>query len=131
MVLSLLATTPLSTTAATQSASSLPDELEALRTAFESDLSNAQSIINNRGFLAPIDTPDQNATKIYTAQQLSEISNVSYEISNASYILMNDIDLSGFNNGAWTPIASHAVPFMGTFELGGHRRDICNYERLL
>jgi hypothetical protein len=81
-------------------------------------------------FLAPIGAPDPNAIKIYTAQQLSDIRN---DLS-GSYVLMNDIDLSGFNGGEWIPIGSSSPDdytgrrdvqvqvngFAGTFDGQGH-----------
>ena len=52
------------------------------------------------GFLAPIGAPDPNAIKIYTAQDLYNVRNNL----NGSYVLMNDIDLAGYNGGQWVPI---------------------------
>ena len=63
-------------------------------------------------FLAPIDPPDPNAIPIYTAQDLDNIRN---NLS-GSYVLMNDIDLSGYNGGEWVPIGLHAAgAFTGEF----------------
>ena len=73
---------------------------------------------SNGRFLAPIDAPDPNAIKIYTAQDLSNVRN---NLS-GSYVLMNDIDLSGFNGGEWMPIGYFADSignpgaFIGAFD---------------
>ena len=67
---------------------------------------------SNGKFLAPIDPPDPDAIKIYTPQDLN---NIRYD-SDESYVLMNDIDLSGFNGGEWVPIDD----FYGVFDGQGH-----------
>ncbi|MDR2088537.1 MAG: hypothetical protein LBP73_04190 [Clostridiales Family XIII bacterium] len=69
--------------------------LETMATEFEQRRTELQAIVSNGGFLAPIGASDSNAIQISTAQQLSDIRN------NLSgfYVLMNDIDLSGFNDG--------------------------------
>ncbi|MCL1874518.1 MAG: cadherin-like beta sandwich domain-containing protein, partial [Clostridiales bacterium] len=67
---------------------------------------------SNGKFLAPVEAPAANATEIRTAQQLSDIRNNP----SGSYVLMNDIDLAGFNGGQWVPIAE----FSGTFDGQGY-----------
>lgn len=52
------------------------------------------------GFMAAIDEPDASAVKITTAEDLYNIRNNMY----GSYVLMNDIDLSGYAD--WKPIGS-------------------------
>ena len=72
---------------------------------------------SNGKFLAPIEPPDPDATKIYTAQQLSDMRNDL----NGSYVLMNDIDLTGLNGGQWAPIgADFSKRFSGTFDGQGY-----------
>jgi hypothetical protein len=68
-------------------------------------------------FLAPIGPPDPNAIPIYTAQDLDNVRN---NLS-GSYVLMNDIDLSGFNGGEWIPIGTdRSNAFAGIFDGQGH-----------
>ena len=72
-------------------------------------------------FLAPIEAPDPDAIKIYTAQDLDNVRN---NLS-GSYVLMNDIDLSGFNGGGWVPIGDNSTNsydsrFSGTFDGQGY-----------
>ena len=67
---------------------------------------------SNGKFLAPIEPPDPNAMPIYTAQDLY---NIRYNLA-GSYIMMNDIDLSGFNDGEWVPIGSNENTFTGIFD---------------
>ena len=55
---------------------------------------------SNGKFMAPIEPPDPNAIKIYTAQDLDNVRNNLA----GSYVLMNDIDLAGFNGGEWVPV---------------------------
>ena len=70
---------------------------------------------NVDGFIAPIDDPDASAIKIKTAKDLSDIANDMY----GTYVLMNDIDLSGYGN--WTPIGrTLAGAFHGKFDGQGH-----------
>ena len=76
---------------------------------------------SNGKFLAPIDPPDTNAIPIQTAQDLDNIRN---NLS-GSYVLMNNIDLSGFNGGEWVPIGdnssnSNTSRFTGTFDGQGY-----------
>ena len=79
-------------------------------------LSLATAAATNSKFLVSIDTPDQTAIKIYTAQDLS---NIRYNQS-GSYILMNDIDLSGFNGGEWVPIEDSNAKISVDFDGQGH-----------
>jgi hypothetical protein len=71
---------------------------------------------SNGKFLAPIEDPDPNAIEIRTAQQLYNVRN---NLS-GSFVLMNDIDLSGFNGGQWVPIGDDSVKFTGTFDGQGY-----------
>ena len=71
---------------------------------------------SNGKFLAPIEDPDSNAAEIHTAQQLYDVRN---NLS-GSFVLMNDIDLSGFNSGQWVPIGDDVVEFTGTFDGQGY-----------
>ena len=67
-------------------------------------------------FLAPIEAPDPGAIPIYTAEDLDNIrKNMA-----GSYVLMNDIDLTGFNYGQWKPIGDLDNPFKGVFDGQGH-----------
>lgn len=61
----------------------------------------------NGKFLVPIDAPDPDAIKIYTEQDLWNIN----KDRGGSYVLMNDIDLSGFNGGKWEPIGDYYVEY--------------------
>ncbi|MCL1873778.1 MAG: S-layer homology domain-containing protein [Clostridiales bacterium] len=72
-------------------------------------------------FLAPIEAPDPAAIEIYDADGLD---NMRKNLS-GSYVLMNDIDLSGFNGGQWVPIGDNIASgnrsrFTGTFDGQGH-----------
>jgi len=49
------------------------------------------------GFIAEISKPDSNATIITTPEELANIKQ-------GNYVLGNDIDLSTYNDGIWTPI---------------------------
>ena len=76
---------------------------------------------SNGKFLAPIGAPAANATQIYTAQDLSNMRNNLA----GSYILMNDIDLSGYNGNQWVPIGDNSTNansswFTGTFDGQGY-----------
>lgn len=55
------------------------------------------------------DIPD-GYTPIYTAEELNNIRN---NLS-GKYILMNDIDLSAYEN--WNPIGTNSAPFIGAFD---------------
>ena len=50
-------------------------------------------------------------TYIYTAEDLQKIGKDEKYPLSGSYILMNDIDLSGISN--WTPIGDESNPFTG------------------
>lgn len=73
-------------------------------------------------FLAPIQTSDPDAIKIYTAQDLNNVRNSP----SGSYVLMNDIDLADYNSGQWEPICNYnittnySISFTGTFDGQGH-----------
>jgi uncharacterized repeat protein (TIGR01451 family) len=71
---------------------------------------------SNGKFLAPIEAPDPNAIKIYTAEDLDNVRNNMA----GSYVLMNDIDLADFNGGQWVPIGGNPVQFTGTFDGQGN-----------
>lgn len=45
-----------------------------------------------------------------------------------SYILTNDINLTGYNSDNWTPIGTTATPFKGTFDGDGHLIEGLNAE---
>jgi len=64
-------------------------------------------------FIMPISTPDPNAIKVYTVQDLINIKNNL----NASYVLMNDIDLYI----KWNSIGSDINPFTGIFDGNGFK----------
>ncbi len=67
------------------------------------------------GFIAEISEPDPNATVITTAEELANIQ------SGGNYVLGNDIDLSTYNEGVWTPINS-----TGEVTLDGQGHKISN-----
>jgi hypothetical protein len=94
-----------------------PDENRAS----QSQTANTTSVVKANfkltgGFIAPIVAPDPNAIEIYNAQNLHDVRNNMY----GSYVLMNDIDLSGFNEGEWVPIGDEDNQFYGTFDGQGH-----------
>jgi hypothetical protein len=92
--------------------------LDTLANDFEQNLAEAQKIMDSGGFLAPIGAPNSNAIKIYNARDLDNVRN---DLS-GSYVLMNDIDLSGFNGGEWVPIGDGGSNvFSGTFDGQGHK----------
>lgn len=67
-------------------------------------------------FLAPIKKPDVDAEKIYTADDLAKMSGNLH----GSYVLMQDIDLSG--KGNWTPIGkTKSTAFCGKLDGQGHK----------
>lgn len=78
-------------------------------------------------------SPDYSSAniKIYSANELSKIGKEGYPMD-ASYVLMNDIDLTDFDsddnaeNGNWTPIGGYtsydlSVAFTGDFDGQGHK----------
>lgn len=75
-----------------------------------------------RRFLAPVAAADANAIPISTAQELWNIR----DNLTGSYVLVNDIDLSAFNGGAWEDIGewsannSEAGEFSGTLDGQGY-----------
>lgn len=70
---------------------------------------------NVDGFIAPVDDPDASAIKITTAADLAAMANNMY----GSYVLMNDIDMSGYGN--WSPIGKTlSNAFHGKFDGQGH-----------
>ena len=73
---------------------------------------------HNGKYLQPIGAPDPNAIKIYTAEDLVNVRN---NLS-GSYVLMNDIDLTGFNSGNWVPIGItyRSDKFSGIFDGQGY-----------
>ncbi len=70
--------------------------------------------VNCNKFIAPVDKPDASAVKIKTAEELNKIREDLY----GSYVLMNDIDLSGYDD--WNPIGSSSAAFSGKFDGQGH-----------
>lgn len=66
--------------------------------------------------ISEVTQPDKNAKRISTAKELDEIRNDM----NGSYVLENDIDLSGYDN--WTPIGvTKGRAFRGKFDGQGHK----------
>lgn len=63
------------------------DEVVMNLTDFQDDIS----------FISEISDPDPNASKIYTINDL-------LNATEGDYVLANDLDLSTYNNGIWTPI---------------------------
>ena len=67
-------------------------------------------------FIATIEKPDASAVKIYTADDLNAVRNDL----RGSYVLMNDIDLSGYTN--WEPIGkTSATAFTGKLDGQGYK----------
>ncbi|MDR1328600.1 MAG: S-layer homology domain-containing protein, partial [Oscillospiraceae bacterium] len=93
-----------------------PDIYAVLFPKGNDEQNNGNGYGSNGAFLAPIGAPDPNATKIYTAQDLYDVRSKL----NGSYVLMNDIDLSGFNDGEWVPIGDSDYQFTGKFDGQGH-----------
>ena len=58
---------------------------------------------SNGKFLAPISEPIPDSIPIYTAQDLASIGG---DYLGYSFVLMNDIDISEYIEGSWTPIGS-------------------------
>jgi len=60
--------------------------------------------------------------EIYTA---ADLDNIRHNVMNGAilgnYILMNDIDLSTYNGGVWTPIGDWNTPFTGSFDGNSHK----------
>ena len=54
--------------------------------------------------------------EITTAEQLADINNGGLD---GDYVLINDIDLSGYAN--WKPIGDYSTPFTGNFNGGGYK----------
>lgn len=79
-----------------------------------SDIAVFSETGNSNSFIAPIDKPDASAVKITTAEELYDVRNDLY----GSYVLMNDIDLSGYED--WDPIGSPTTSFCGKFDGQGH-----------
>ena len=80
----------------------------------ESDILVLSNVDNCNDFIAPIDKPDASAIKITTAEELYNVRNDLY----GSYVLMNDIDLSSYED--WDPIGSPKTFFAGKFDGQGH-----------
>lgn len=85
-------------------------------TEFTGDIARSEESIGTGLFIAPIEPADASATKIYTAEELSAIrDNLS-----GSYVLANDIDVSGYES--WEPIGkSSTAPFRGKLDGQGHK----------
>ena len=65
----------------------------------------------------PAELPTTGPIKVYTAEQLANVSNDLTE----SYILMNNIDLDKYLTvNDWEPIGNTATPFTGTFDGNGY-----------
>ena len=70
----------------------------------------------NYGPFASIEEYENGAKCIYTADDLMKIK----DDLTASYVLMNDIDMSDLNSDEWTPIGDLAEPFTGVFDGQGY-----------
>jgi len=65
----------------------------------------------------PLRQPNSDEIPIYTAEDLAKIGiDPKYPLS-GKYILMANIDLSGYSN--WTPIGNESKPFTGQFDGNG------------
>lgn len=99
-------------------------ELNTMKAELQLELKSWEEKASKGEFLAEIGVPDPNAIKIYTAEDLANISNTMY----GSYVLMNDIDLSLYNGGVWKPLTNereyegkiYKMPFTGTFDGQGY-----------
>lgn len=79
------------------------------------DSASVFASVNVNGFIGAIDTPDASAIEITSAEELYAIRNDLY----GSYVLMNDIDLSEYDN--WSPIGTTVSnSFHGKFDGQGH-----------
>lgn len=77
---------------------------------------DAASAKNIDGFMAPIENAAASAIKISTPEELNSIRNNM----TASYVLVNDIDMSSY--GAWAPIGlNKSSPFKGQFDGQGFK----------
>lgn len=64
--------------------------------------------------------PNADEIPIYTAKELAKIGKDPKYPLNGKYILMADIDLSGYSLGeGWVPIGSNTAPFTGQFDGNG------------
>ncbi len=64
--------------------------------------------------------PNADEIPIYTAKELAKIGKDPKYPLNGKYILMADIDLSGYSSGeGWVPIGSNTAPFTGQFDGNG------------
>lgn len=71
--------------------------------------------IDKTKFIMPIESFDASAVRINTPEDLIAIANNMY----GSYVLANDIDMSGYS---WTPIGkSLSSPFYGKLDGQGHK----------
>ncbi|MDR2713637.1 MAG: dockerin type I domain-containing protein [Clostridiales bacterium] len=121
MVLSLL---PLNSLATTALAADPKLDLDAIVAANSPELAYLAACAKGEAsgfdptgkFLAPISDPDPGAIKIYTAADLNNVRNKL----DGSFVLMNDIDLTGW--GEWRPLGNSldGDPFTGTFDGQGH-----------
>lgn len=68
----------------------------------------------------PLRQPNADEIPIYTAKELAKIGKDPKYPLNGKYILMADIDLSGYSSGeGWVPIGSNTAPFTGQFDGNG------------
>ncbi|MGH2331100.1 GLUG motif-containing protein [Thermoanaerobacter mathranii] len=68
----------------------------------------------------PLRQPNADEIPIYTAEELAKIGKDPKYPLNGKYILMADIDLSGYSSGeGWVPIGSNTAPFTGQFDGNG------------
>jgi uncharacterized repeat protein (TIGR02543 family) len=63
--------------------------------------------------------PDLTAGAAGAISSAQELYDVRYDLS-GTYVLAEDIDLSGYAGGEWSPIGDFAAPFTGTFDGQGH-----------
>ena len=78
--------------------------------------------------IAPIiNRQGQIVTLIHNATELAAINTDATTLA-GPYMLANDIDLSGYNSGSWTPIGSSTTPFKGTFDGNGYMIEKLNVD---
>ena len=78
--------------------------------------------------IAPIiNRQGQIVTLIHNATELAAINTNATTLA-GPYKLANDIDLSGYNSGSWTPIGSSTTPFKGTFDGNGYMIEKLNVD---
>jgi alpha-tubulin suppressor-like RCC1 family protein len=96
---------------------SMPAHSVSLTAKFEKDLAGMNP---NGGFLTEPGAPEAEATPIATPEELAQIGTDPAFPLSGSYVLTADLDLSTWNGGQWTPLASPSAPFTGTLDGQGH-----------